>query len=225
MTEEEWLTCIDPEKALRFLRGKVSDRKLRLFACGCCRRAWSALAAERGRTAVEIAERYADGSAKMEELQRAWDQATATRRSYHWGMPNVDGILAALPEQMVGVFLSQIRHALAWQGMAVPFKGYKRVAKRVGVEAAGALRALLRDVFGNPFRPVTIPPAWLLWNGGTVPKLAEAIYEQRRFSDLPILADALEEAGCDSADILTHCRQPGEHVRGCWVIDLLLGKE
>src|SRR5262249_33741369 len=159
--------CIDPEKALSLLRNKVSNRKLRLFACGCCRRAWSALAAERGRTAVEMAERYADGSATPEELRRARDQAAATRRSVHWGMPNVDGILAALPEQMVRVFLSQIRDALAWQGMAVPFQGYKRVAKRADVEATRVLRVLLRDLFGNPFRPVTIPPDWLLWNDAT----------------------------------------------------------
>jgi hypothetical protein len=84
---------------------------------------------------------------------------------------------------------------------------------------------LLRDLLGNPFRPVSADPAWLTWNGGTVRQLAEVIYEERRFVDLPILADALEEAGCTDEDILSHCRGPGEHVRGCWVLDLLLGKE
>jgi hypothetical protein len=85
---------------------------------------------------------------------------------------------------------------------------------------------LLRCIVGPlPFRPVSIAPTWLVWNSGTIPKLAQAIYDERRFANLPILADALEEAGCDSADILFHCRQPGEHVRGCWVVDLLLGKE
>jgi hypothetical protein len=72
---------------------------------------------------------------------------------------------------------------------------------------------------------VTITPAWAAWNDGTIPKLAQAIYEERAFDRLPILADALEEAGCDNADILAHCRQPGPHVRGCWVVDLLVGKE
>jgi hypothetical protein len=86
--------------------------------------------------------------------------------------------------------------------------------------------ALMRCVFGNPFRSMpTADLTWLAWNDGTVPKLAQAIYEERHFADLPILADALEEAGCDNADILTHCRGGGEHVRGCWVVDLLLGKE
>jgi hypothetical protein len=83
---------------------------------------------------------------------------------------------------------------------------------------------LIRDLFGNPFRSITIDFVWLAWNNETIPKLAEAIYDERRFADLPILADALEEAGCDNADLLNHCRQPGEHVRGCWVVDRLLGK-
>src|SRR5262249_38992633 len=83
---------------------------------------------------------------------------------------------------------------------------------------------LLREIIGNPFRPVTIDPAWLAWNNRTSPQLAHGIDEERAFERLPILADALEEAGCTDADILSHCRQQGEHVRGCWVLDLLLGK-
>jgi hypothetical protein len=88
-----------------------------------------------------------------------------------------------------------------------------------------AQSGLLRCVFGNPFRPVTLTPALLAWNDGTVVRLAQAIYEDRAFDRLPVLGDALEEAGCDNPDILTHCRQPGPHVRGCWVVDLVLGKE
>ena len=67
-------------------------------------------------------------------------------------------------------------------------------------------------------------PSWLAWNGGTVFNLAQGIYDQRAFDSLPILADALEEAGCQDADILGHCRQPGPHVLGCWAVNLLLGK-
>jgi hypothetical protein len=84
---------------------------------------------------------------------------------------------------------------------------------------------LVRDVFGNLFWNATAASEWLTWNGGTVPKLAQTIYEEGAFDRLPILADALEEAGCDDADILSHCREPGAHVRGCWVLDLLLGKQ
>lgn len=84
---------------------------------------------------------------------------------------------------------------------------------------------ILRDIFGNPFRPVTLDAAWLAWNNGTVVKLAQAIYDERAFDHLPILADALEDAGCHHEDILTHCRGTGPHVRGCWVVDLLLEKQ
>jgi hypothetical protein len=83
---------------------------------------------------------------------------------------------------------------------------------------------LLRDVLGNPFRLARINQACLTWNDGTIPKLAQGIYDDRAFDRLPILADALEDAGCDNADILAHCRGPGPHVRGCWVVDLILGK-
>jgi hypothetical protein len=86
--------------------------------------------------------------------------------------------------------------------------------------------ALARDLFGPLFfRVVTVEQDWLTRNDGIALQLAQAIYAERAFDRLPILADALEDAGCDNADILAHCRQPGEHVRGCWVVDLLLGKE
>jgi hypothetical protein len=93
---------------------------------------------------------------------------------------------------------------------------------------------LVRDLFGPlPFRPVSIDPAWLTWGEGTVRRLAEVIYEERPFlpyghldaTRLAVLADALEDAGCNDVDLLNHCRQPRAHFRGCWVIDLLLGKE
>jgi hypothetical protein len=96
----------------------------------------------------------------------------------------------------------------------------------------GRQAVLLRDLFGPlPFRPVPIDPAWLSWDGGLVVRLAEAAYEHRTLpagtldlARLSVLADALEEAGCTDADILAHCRQPAQHVRGCWVVDALLGK-
>ena len=88
-----------------------------------------------------------------------------------------------------------------------------------------ALKHLLYCIFDNPFRPVAIDPAWLTWHDSTVPRMSQAIYDERAFDRLPILADALEEAGCTNADILGHCRGPGPHVRGCRVVDLLLGKK
>jgi hypothetical protein len=83
---------------------------------------------------------------------------------------------------------------------------------------------LLLDIFGNPFRPITLDLAWLTWHDGLLVSMAQQMYDSRDFSDMPILADGLEEAGCSNQDILAHCRSGGEHVRGCWVVDLLLGK-
>jgi hypothetical protein len=94
---------------------------------------------------------------------------------------------------------------------------------RLGVPPP-VLCALLREVFGNPFRPTAVAASWLTWQGGTVAKLAGSVYEERSFDRMPILADALEESGCSDPEILDHCRRPREHFRGCWVIDLLLGK-
>ena len=84
--------------------------------------------------------------------------------------------------------------------------------------------AVVRDVFGNPFRPARVDPAWLAWEGGTVRKLAEGVYQDQGFDRLPVLADALEEAGCAVRTLLDHCRGPGPHVRGCWAVDLILGR-
>jgi hypothetical protein len=83
---------------------------------------------------------------------------------------------------------------------------------------------VVRDIFGNPFRSVFVHPSWLAWNDGIVVKVAQAIYDDRAFDRLPVLADTLEDAGCHDADILGHCRHPGPHVRGCWVVDLLTGR-
>jgi hypothetical protein len=105
-----------------------------------------------------------------------------------------------------------------------------------GEESNGIMRAvwkaelanhvpLIHCIFGNPFRSISINHAWLTWHDGTVSKMAQSIYAERVFASLPILADALEEAGCTDASILNHCRGPGPHVRGCWVIDFLLGKK
>jgi hypothetical protein len=86
--------------------------------------------------------------------------------------------------------------------------------------------SLLRDIFGNPFHSqATLPLTLLAWNDRTVPRLAQSIYDKRNFALLPILADALEDASCTDRAILDHCRGPGPHVRGCWAVDLLLGKQ
>jgi hypothetical protein len=102
----------------------------------------------------------------------------------------------------------------------------RRAAHQMAQAAERNACALLREIIPNPCRPVPVlDPAWLRWNDGTVPRLAQQMYDSRDFVAMPILADALEEAGCTSADILDHCRGPGPHVRGCWVVDLILSKD
>src|SRR5262249_28116970 len=91
-------------------------------------------------------------------------------------------------------------------------------------EEGQAQAALVRDIFGNPFRPVALDRSWLSGNGAAVVELAQAIYDERAFEQLPALADALEEAGCTDPQILQHCRETGGHVLGCWAVDLLLWK-
>ena len=81
----------------------------------------------------------------------------------------------------------------------------------------------LRCIFGNPFRPVEVDPSWLAWNEGTVGRVARSIYDERAWDQMPVLGDALEDAGCANEDVLAHCRGPGPHTRGCWVVDLLSG--
>jgi hypothetical protein len=218
VTEAEWMACTDPDVMLDFLFGKGNSRKLWLFGVACCRRIWHLLEDRRGREAVEVVERWADGLASEAEMVAAYKDADDAADCSHGGPALAAYDLVAAANVFDAVTVVSRRAA----GVTADAADSDSAA---AVENVGQV-SLLHDIFGSlPFHPVTIDPSWLGWNGGTIPKLAEAIYDDRRFSDLPILADALEEAGCTDADILSHCRSGGEHVRGCWVIDLLLGKE
>ena len=188
MTEQEWLVSTDPTPMLEFLRGKVSDRKFRLFGVACSRRKWSSLS--------ERQQQFLGGFERLAE-----EQITDPM------------VLGALGDPLESA--QETSDSVAREN-AKEDEGPALAAERR--QQAG----LLLDIFGNPFRPVTLNPAWRTSN---VTALAQSIYDDRAFDRLPILADALEDAGCDNADILGHCRQPGEHVRGCWVVDLVLGKE
>jgi hypothetical protein len=203
---------------LEHVRGRASERKLRLFACACCRRIWPLLATDQ-RTAVEAAERFADG-------QIGWEGLTAVARTLPWP--------ARADEGAAEDACAAARAACAasgWDAATVAFEaaGCAVWAACGAVAAAGDAEfglhcRLLRDLFGNPFRlPPALDPAWLSGNDGAVHRLARAIYDTRSFHDMPLLADALERAGCTDPDLLAHCRQPVEHVRGCWALDLLLG--
>jgi hypothetical protein len=208
MTEADWLTATDPRPMLEFLRWKASDRKLRLFAAACCRGAWDRLKYAPLRRAVEVIEQIADGEAAHGQLaalnktvRKIWYALQDDDNQTYWS------VLAATDPSAIVAPGTTNRDAL-------------NMTLHVRAVPAQQRICLLRDIF-NPFRPVVFDPAW---RSETVSALAAGIYAERAFDRLPILADALEEAGCDQPDILYHCRGPGPHVRGCWAVDLVLGK-
>lgn len=220
MTEKEWLVCTDPTSMLDFLHGQASDRKLRLFAVACCRRIWTLVGNDRRRLAV-LTEGYADGQVDQAELLTACDEA----HDSDWTAGLAFKEAAALDDIEDAAAYAAGNAARAAADAATDYPAFsERTAAWIAAcqtEFAGQA-ALLREVFGNPFRPITVENSWLT---ATVVALATAVYDDRAFDRLPILADALEDAGCTHADILNHCHQPGEHVRGCWAVDLLLGKK
>jgi hypothetical protein len=224
MTEAEWLDCTDPKLMLEFLRGKASERKLRLFAVGCCRRVRGLLTSEKSRKAVEVAERYVDGQTGQSELLgavRGAEREAASSCGPGFGYDAVAAVIAAGDPNTTSVDA-----ALLAAHNAVNAAGGPSLHRRTAfmAERSGQVR-LLRCIIGNPFRPVSIQASLLAWSDGTPVRIGQAIYEERAFDRMPILADALEDAGCTDPTILDHCRGPGEHVRGCWVVDLLLGKK
>jgi hypothetical protein len=222
VTEGEWLACTDPTPMLEFLRGKVSDRKLRLFACACCRRVRHLLNMESGQTLAEISERYADRLATEGELEAALAKADDDFETVdHRTQSGEDAASATLLAAVRGVTYAS--DAAWYSTKAVGYTASSHGGKCIAEAAERHGQAdLLRGIFGNPFRLVSLDPAW---QTPTVLALAQSIYDQRAFERLPELADALEKAGCTNAYLLAHCRQPGPHVRGCWVVDLILGKE
>jgi hypothetical protein len=219
MTESQWLASRSPMKMLDWLTrtGKdtsgpaapPSERKLRLFACACVRQFWDLLKDRRSRRAVEVAERFADGEADRKQLSRAFKAGAAVFVANPLGLGREYGPKAA--------------EADAYMCCQTDIE---RMLDNLTADPPGMPRkpqaAMLREVVGNPFRAVAVAPDWLTRD---VRMLARSSYEEREFERLPILADALEEAGCTDADILSHLRSGGLHVRGCWALDLILEKK
>ncbi len=209
MTEAQWLACRDPDALLEFLRQRAysgqgrypTPRKVRLFACACCRRAWPALTDERSRQAVEVAERYADRRASREELARTFLIAKGVGRLGNAAFAAASACAPRCNADRVAAQAALAGDPRHW------------AAERA------AQAELVHDLFGNPFAPVpVVRPEWQ-W---AVLRLARVVYDERTFDGLPRLADALEEAGCAAAVLLTHLRAPGQHARGCWALDLLM---
>jgi hypothetical protein len=212
MRRKWWQECSDLNQMLDHLevfhhvhRTKTGKRKIRLLACACVRLVWGLASKEEDHRAIEVAEQYADGLVRKPTLAAAMGTTEKLVDRLWWagklGRPVIPqgGTFRAV----FGTFTSTTESE----------------------EERRAKCGLIRDLFSNVFMPVKIAPGALTWNDGIVPKLAQAIYADRAFDRMPILADALEEAGCDNADILGHLRGEGPHVRGCWVLDLLLAKE
>jgi hypothetical protein len=201
---------------------KADRRKLRLFGCGCLRQIWS-LVAESDRDLVEAAESFADGNLDKDGLRFAQLRAGQADRTAALTTAQIFASWAA----------RDLGHVYRIYNRARGAQEQSRRAARANdaLDPRGAFRshglrqvALMACVFGPAGPAPTVDPAWLCWRDGTVVRLAEAIYDGRRWADLPILADALEEAGCDDPAVLAHCRSDREHSRGCWVVDRLLGR-
>ena len=235
MTEQEWLAGTDPKAMLGFLHSKTSDRKLRLFAAARCRlfgpdwNDWWPI-----REAVDAAEQFSDGlspAGQLTRFHRPWEEF---RRELSSNTIDPHGGSTVLLPDRLGLVLVQVvsspEAGPAARGVLYDdLESYFIGTWKDGPQERRAECHLLREVFGNPFRPATISPAW---RTPSVVSLAQATYDNRTLptgtlepSRRAVLADALEDAGCDQAGILNHLRGPGPHARGCWPVDLLLGKE
>lgn len=250
MTESEWMACNDPRELLEFLKGKVSNRKGNLFICAMCRLNWHLLYSDASRENVEVVERYVDGQASEEELREARYFAECPTFGYHftpriWREWTKTGEIPCEVQRLVemGVFTEEdlqqdepsvdpeLREKLARAADLAYHAGSSQSFETPCLPEdllvlGGPATSLFRCIFYDPFRSLpTLALPFLTWNDALIPKLAQQIYDERRFEDLPILADALMDAGCHDEEILSHCRSEGPHVKGCWVIDLLLNKQ
>jgi hypothetical protein len=221
MTEAEWLSCTDPDVMLRHLGPAAGERKRYLFACACCRRTWHLLNDPRSRRAVEVAELYADDQIGEEELRDAAFDAEDAEHPDNPGWAGAYYVACQTFDAETAAYYARVGLSPAARESGI---NAARPDEPELVREAQAQSDLLRDIFGNPYRPAVVVPAVLGWNDGTVPKMAQGIYDERAFERMPILADALQEAGCSTDAILEHCRTSCNHVRGCWLIDLLIGK-
>jgi hypothetical protein len=242
MTEAEWLTSGDPAQMLDFLEGKATDRKFMLFSAACLRRAWDLLVDERSRRLLLTTERFVDGSATSEEACQAYDifydaykndeleDRTgghihgAVECSAHSGAAAAMQVAWKVADSLAYVATTPWRPTIPVGGtfpaeLEQPHKKAWTAAER---SERAAQRRLVDEIFGNPFRPASLDPGWLT---PSVLQLAQTIYEEPRFEAVPELGRALEKAGCADPSVLDHCFEPGPHVRGCWVIDRILGKD
>jgi hypothetical protein len=236
MTEAEWLECTDPWPMMAFIRDKISKRKLCLFALACCERIPRVVSDPVASRILNVVALFADGiegewqRGLQEECARAhWLEAHDQFRAES---DNSEETFAAWDAVLATISMRADFFERAARSAAIAIVPEEDDEEETGedsplrqAEHAEQCR-LMRDLIGcSLFRSVEFDKSTLQWNNGLVAKLAQGIYDDRAFERMPILADALEDAGCHDADILAHCRSEGPHVRGCWVIDLLLAKD
>jgi hypothetical protein len=235
VTEAKWLGANDPTPMLEFLRGtgRASDRKLRLFIVACYSWTCTFEHADPRRELLRVFELWADGLVSREAVVAAregitsddweFDSATRLEDAYLAARAAIHDSALALAQHAAYGEAAEGRDVVAMEN---EWQEWGRAAVRQQV-------LCLHDLFGPlPFRPVAVEDGWLSWNNGTVRRLAEAAYQDRLLPQgmldpdrLAVLGDALEEAGCGEVALLDHLRGPGPHVRGCWAVDLLSGRE
>lgn len=236
MTEDEWLAGSDPARMLVWLDQQLyfDGRRRGLFVCAACRLAWPHL--------QPPVQRLLEAAEDIAELG-------ATERRVGPAVSRFHDVLLALQHEALSELEEEVRALSCWTFHGVGQASAVAVAVRALCPPAtpATLADQLRELFGNPFRkPRRVSAAlharlaarpverrsrdlllvreWQAWEGGTVVQLARAIHDRRAFDHLPYLADALEEAGCADPALLDHARRPGGHVRGCWLLDLLLDR-
>lgn len=218
MREREWHRCKQPGKMLHLLvphqgRPKTTERKLWLFGCHCVRRIWDRVTDERSRVGVEMAERYADGQATFEELNAAWQ---ASGRAWREVFDSGDETATRIAAAAAWAAFSQVEKCGIVDRRSHAAMAADCAARVAGGEETAVQAELLRHLVGNPFRSYSAPTPWPL----TVVQLAQTLYAGQD-GRLP-LSDALEEAG--RAELARHFRDEPVHPRGCWLLDILLGK-
>lgn len=247
MTEADWLVCTHPRVMLGGLDDRGSERKRRLFACASCHKVRHLMSDDGSWNAVLAAERYADGLATAEELDEAAGVANgnmldADNRIRRRADEAAYQSAVILADELFQLDLAWANAALALEGHALETSSGLRPEDTERMldswaeawggsgepmgwtepDPATEMANILRDIFGNPFRPVAFSPEW---GTSSAVAMATQMYESRDFTAMPILADALQDAGCADEQVLSHCRGEGPHVRGCWVVDAVLNKE
>jgi hypothetical protein len=231
VTERDWLEATDPTEMLAFLQGKASVRQLRLFVCAACRRVWHLLADERSRHAIEILEKVADGLASSDELNAARTGADAAVEFASWAANASRAAFSATIAVRSALVWGETPKALVNAENAIACANDPKYGPgyNAGKKAERQCQvALLRDIVGNPFRPVTLAPALVTSLAAVI---AQTAYRERSESgvldpaSIAALGDALEEAGCTERTVLDHLRdRSAVHVRGCFAVDAILGR-